>query len=105
MNLMGQGAMGQRVPPFVSKKVRDFAEGQECAMGMPWCNRDPRTTVHCHVREFGMGGMACKPHDFHGYHGCSECHRREKEAGWDDILRAMMITQTRIYEEFGELTP
>ncbi len=105
MNLMGQGAMGQRTPPFVSKKLRDFARDQTCTMRMPWCNNDPATTVHCHVRAFGSGGMGSKPHDFHGFHGCSECHRREKEAGWDDILRAMMETQTRIYEEFGELTP
>jgi Protein of unknown function (DUF1364) len=95
----------QRVPSFVSQKLRDFARGQDCAMQMPWCNRNPETTVLCHVRAFGMAGVAMKPHDFHGYHGCSECHRREKYAGWDDFLRAMMITQARVYAEFGTLTP
>ena len=39
-----------------------------------------------------------KPLDIFGYHGCSECHRRESEAGSDDIQRAMMETQTRLYE-------
>jgi hypothetical protein len=105
MNLMGKPAPGLKTPPFVSHKLRRFAKGQPCAMQMPWCNRDTATTVLCHVRAFGIAGAAQKPHDFFAWHGCSECHRREKEAGWDDVLRAMMITQRRVFEEFGTLTP
>lgn len=94
-----------KTPSFVSPKLREFARGQECALSMPWCNHNPETTVLCHVRAFNMGGMASKPHDFFAFHGCSDCHAREKEAGWDDILRAMMLTQARVYQHFGSLTP
>lgn len=100
-----RGPLGPKVPPFVSKKLRNFAHGNPCALSMPWCNNDPSTVVLCHVRLFGIAGMAQKPHDFLAFHGCSECHRREKEAGYDDILRALMLTQIRVYERFGTLTP
>lgn len=94
-----------KTPPYVSKKLRDFARGQDCTLMMPWCNRDPETTVLCHIRRPWLSGIASKPHDFFGYHGCSECHRREREAGDDDILRALTITQSRVYAHFGSLTP
>lgn len=89
----------------VNQKLRDFARGQPCTLQMPWCNHNPETTVLCHIRMFGISGMATKPPDFLAFHGCSECHRREKEAGYDDILRALMLTQIRVYERFGTLTP
>jgi len=38
-------------------------------------------------------------------HGCAECHRREQDAGWDDLLRALIITQQHVYAEFGGMTP
>ena len=96
----------QRVPPYVSKKLRDFARGQDCTMQLPGiCNRNPETTVLCHIRAFGVAGVAMKPHDFFAWHGCSACHAHEKESGWDDLLRAMMLTQARVYAEFGTLTP
>ena len=79
---------------IVSKALRDFARGQSCTLRMPWCNGDPETTVLCHCRMKGTG-MATKPHDIWGYHGCSECHRREQEAGYDDLLRAIFETQCR----------
>lgn len=82
----------------VSTALRKAAEGQECTLRMPWCNHDPETTVHCHIRAFGLSGISQKPQDIHGYHGCSECHRRETEAGFEDLLRAMMITQTRLLQ-------
>lgn len=104
-NLAGKPPRGKKDPPFVSETLRKFARGQECTMRMPWCNRDPETTVLCHVRAFGIAGTAEKPHDFFAWHGCSECHRREKDAGWDDVLRAMIVTQGRVFREFGTLTP
>lgn len=94
-----------KTPSFVSQKLRDFARGQDCTLLMPWCNRNHETTVLCHIRAFGNAGTALKPHDFIAYHGCSECHRREKEAGWDDILRALILTQTRVFTHFETLTP
>jgi hypothetical protein len=69
------------------------------------CNRNPETTVLCHIRMFGHAGVSEKPHDFFGYHGCSDCHRHEKEAGYDDLLRALMTTQARVYAHFGTLNP
>lgn len=101
-----RGPMGQKRPPLVSKKIRAFARGQPCALMMPWCTGDPATTVHCHIRRpWVLAGIAAKPDDIFGYHGCSECHRREKDAGDDDILRALMITQKRLLDAglIGEL--
>lgn len=101
-----RGPLGLRTQSFVSPKLRKFARGQQCSMMLPGiCNHDPETTVLCHVRAFGMAGMAEKPHDFFAWHGCSACHAHEKEAGWDDVFRAMMITQKRVFDEFGSLTP
>jgi hypothetical protein len=96
----------QKVPSYVSKKLRDFARGQDCTLQLEGiCNRNPETTVMCHIRAFGMAGVGMKSHDFFAYHGCSDRHAHEKEAGWDEILRAMMQTQARVYTEFGSLTP
>ena len=69
------------------------------------CNRDPETTVLCHIRRFSGAGIAQKPHDFIAYHGCSACHAAEAEAGDDDLLHALIETQRRVYAHFGGLTP
>lgn len=82
----------------VSDLLRKFAQGQDCTLQMPWCNHDAQTTVHCHIRKFGLSGLNQKPTDIHGFHACSECHRREKEAGDEDILRALLITQIRMIQ-------
>lgn len=82
----------------VSNTLRKFAEGQDCTLMMPWCNHNPETTIHAHIRKFGMTGNGQKPQDIFGFHACSECHRREDEAGWDDILRALMLTQNRLIQ-------
>ena len=82
----------------VSRAIRDFARGQTCTLRMPWGNNDPETTVHCHIRRKGFNGVNQKPLDIFGYHGCSECHRREDAADDGDLLRAMMETQTRLYQ-------
>ena len=87
-----------KATPWVSSPIRRFARGQACTLRMPWCNNDHETTVLCHIRVAGFNGWGMKPLDIFGYHGCSECHRRESEAGNDDIQRAMMETQTRLYE-------
>ena len=105
MSLIDREPLGQKVPSYESPKLRRFAMGKECTLRMPWCNHDPDTTVLCHIRRPYVAGIASKPHDFFGYHGCFECHRRESEAGDDDILRALMLTQARVYAHFGGLTP
>lgn len=94
-----------KTKPFVSKTLRDFARGQDCTLNLEGSRCDPETVVLCHIRAFGIAGMAQKPHDFFAYHGCAECHAREKDAGWDELFRAMIKTQSRVYEQFGGLTP
>lgn len=99
VNIMGKPPLGMKEPPRVSQRIRDFARGQECALQMEGvCNRDPATTVHCHVRMAGLVGISQKPPDLMGFHGCSDCHLHEKEAGHDDILRAVLITQHRLWK-------
>ena len=98
MNLTGQ-TVTPKQSRCVSKAIRDSAKGEQCAARMSWCNRNPETTVFCHIRKFGLAGFAIKPQDFHGFYGCSECHRREAEMGFEDLLRAMMETQTKLYEK------
>ena len=98
MNLAGLPPTGLKVDRMVSAPIRSFASGQPCAMQLPGCNGGGETTVHCHVRRFGYAGTGHKPHDFWGYHGCSACHANEAMAGDDDLLRAISITQIRLYE-------
>jgi hypothetical protein len=55
-----------------SKKIRDSARGEECLIRIPSvCNRNPETTVFCHLPELAMGG---KSSDLFGAYGCSSCH-------------------------------
>ena len=102
----------QRVPSFKSQKLRDFADGKDCTLMLPGiCNRNPETTVLCHIRAFGMAGVGMKPPDYHAVFACSSCHdaldRRGTKVGveWEEVLRALMQTQQRVYEHFGSLTP
>ncbi len=95
--------MNQVIPNFknirtVSPHLRKAAQGQDCKLRMPWCNNNPETTVHCHIRAFGLSGVNCKPEDIHGYHGCSECHRRENGAGSEDLLRALMLSKVHLIQ-------
>lgn len=39
-----------------------------------WCNFDPDTTVHAHIRRGGVAGMGQKPVDTCGVWACSGCH-------------------------------
>lgn len=89
----------QKVVRCVSNIIRQSAKGEQCTARMPWCNRNPETTVFCHIRKFGFAGFNIKPQDLHGFYGCSECHSRENEMGFEDLLRAMMETQTKLWEK------
>lgn len=104
MNLLGQKPR-QKCPPFVSEDLRKFARGKQCTMMSAWCNKDPSTVVLCHARKFARAGMAEKPHDFWGYHGCSECHAHEHEIPIDMLYNAIRRTQWAVYQHFGTLTP
>lgn len=95
----------QKVGSFVSNDLRQFAKGKECQMKSEWCNGNTETVVLCHSRRRAGAGMAQKPHDFWGYHGCSSCH--ENEAGLEDreLYDAIRRTQWVVFEHFGTLTP
>jgi hypothetical protein len=90
---------------FVSKPIRDFAEGKECQMKSEWCNGDPATTVHCHERRRAGAGANQKPHDFWGWHGCSGCHANEHKLEDRELFDAIRRTLYKIFEHFGTLTP
>ena len=86
-------------------KMREAAQGQNCALRLGCCNHDPATTVLAHLRMFGWAGTAQKPPDFLGVFACSECHdaldrrNRATEWGYDDVLRALgetLIIQSRM---------
>ena len=90
---------------FVSKKLRKFAEGQECQMKSDWCSGDNETVVLCHSRRRAGAGMAQKPHDFWGYHGCASCHANEHKLEDRELFDAIRRTQWAVFSHFGSLTP
>lgn len=94
-----------KVPMFVSKKLRGFAKGQPCQMMSEWCNSNDETVVLCHSRRRAGSGMAQKPHDFWGYHGCSDCHANEDKLEDRELYDAIRRTQYEVFAEFGTLTP
>jgi putative nuclease YbcO-like protein len=94
-----------KVPMFVSKKIRKFADGQECQMKSEWCNGDWTTVVLCHSRRRAGAGTAQKPHDWWSYHGCSDCHAHEADIEDRELYDAIRRTQYAVYAEFGTLTP
>ena len=95
--------LGPKVRSAVSKLVRDSAAGQPCALRLSCCLPGNETVVLAHLRMFGAAGIGQKPHDFHAVYACAACHdqldRRSGDAEWgyDDILRALMETQSRLY--------
>lgn len=105
MNLANKPPLGLKVGMFVSKKLRDFAKGKDCQMKSEWCNNDPATVVLCHSRRRTGTGMAQKPHDWWGYHGCSGCHANEDKLEDRELYDAIRRTQWLVFERFGSLTP
>lgn len=97
--------MFQKIKPHVNQRLRNFAEGRPCQMQSRFCNGNQETVVLCHSRRRAGAGMAQKPHDFWGYHGCSECHRNEDKLDDGEILDAIRRTQYAIYAKFRSLTP
>ena len=93
---------GQRPTPVPA--IRKASRDQSCTLRIPGiCNGDPSTVVGAHLRMFAAAGMAQKPHDLHIVDACAACHsaldNRARWAdlalGYDDILRALIETQTR----------
>ena len=93
---------GQR--PAVVPAIRKASRDQSCTLRIPGvCSGDTAQTVGAHLRMFGAAGMGQKPHDLHIVDACAHCHAAlddrsrwaELALGYDDILRALMETQTR----------
>lgn len=54
------------------KNLRKAARGRECQIRIPGvCNRNPETSVLCHLNG---AGLALKSDDRHAAIGCSSCH-------------------------------
>ena len=72
-------------------KITDSARGQECQIRYPgYCNRDPATTVYCHLNMIGY-----KKNDLFGAYGCSGCHdvydRRRGTEIYADVIRLYFL--------------
>lgn len=89
---------------FKSKKITDFAKGQDCLIMSPVCNRDSKTVVACHIPAKFMSGTATKNSDFCIVFGCSSCHHwidvteRGTEKASHYILNAFMMTLHILHE-------
>lgn len=82
---------------IVSKKLRDSARGQDCAVRIPGtCNFNPETTVLAHL-PCGQKGIGMKGLDTVAVYACSACHdaidgRGAGSIDWRDMLRAVAET-------------
>ncbi|NDK37108.1 nuclease domain-containing protein [Rhodovulum sulfidophilum] len=103
-DLSARGPLGLKAPRGKSAPIRQASRGQTCTLQIRCvCSHDPARTVGCHLRLFGMGGTALKPDDLFIIDACDRCHAvldsrsrwAEAALGWDDILRALMLTQQR----------
>lgn len=75
-------------------KARKSARDRDCTLRLACCNYNPETTVLCHLRMNGWGGMSIKPPDYLAVFACSNCHdaldRRSDTICSDaDVLRAL----------------
>lgn len=58
-----------------STDLTKLAKGMPCQIRIPHvCNRNPETTVACHIRMIGISGAGFKAHDLLIAFGCSDCH-------------------------------
>lgn len=90
--------------PAKSKPIRNASRGKSCLLAIPGvCNFDPSTVVGAHLRVFALAGMGQKPDDLFLVDSCSNCHAAQEDRsrwaeiglGWDDVLRALILTQQR----------
>lgn len=85
---------------LVHQPARDNAQGKECTLMLPCCNRDTSTTALAHIRLFGAAGVNQKPDDWFAVFACSACHdaldaRNAMTSslwGFEDLLRALRLT-------------
>lgn len=100
----GRSAYQKGQKPGRSKTIRNASMGKSCTLGIPGiCARDNARVVGCHLRLFGIAGGAQKPDDLFILDCCDCCHEildsRDKwadaQVGFDDVLRALILTQQR----------
>ena len=111
MNLTGRpiyqkGQRKEKRPPKVyeSDRIRKSARGEACVCDWCNCGGSTDTTVFCHVRKFGTGGMGMKPPDFIGFYGCAEAHRmfdhsKDIDWSWEGVMRAVVLTQIKLNQK------
>lgn len=98
MSLIRINGANFKTPNLIHMPARQNAMGQDCQLRLPCCNWDTSTTVLCHLRMFGIAGMAQKPDDWCAVFGCSACHDaldgRSDSGLWghEDVLRALIHT-------------
>lgn len=82
--------------------LRNYAQGMSCMIRIPGvCNRNPETTVLCHLRMAGISGMGLKANDLLAAWGCSDCHRYVDTHGIDGrtaLLEGIARTQAQLIE-------
>lgn len=103
MNLTQRPIYQKGQKPAVVPALRNASRGQQCTLAIPGiCAGDPARVVGCHLRMFGIAGAAQKPDDLFIIDACDCCHTvldnrarwAEAALGWDDILRALIRTQS-----------
>ena len=87
---------------------RKRAKGQPCTIRHPeHCNGNKETTVLCHLRMLGGGGIGLKPDDSEAVIVCSGCHdwldgrtkngfNKREWSDWPLITRAVCETHRRM---------
>ncbi|WP_067097900.1 DUF1364 domain-containing protein [Marinomonas atlantica] len=90
----------------VSKKIRNSARGQDCALRIPGvCNFNPETTVLAHVGR--NRGMSIKCHDTFAVYACDSCHMAidghsmtmDRGTKAQYVLDAVEETQAKLLEQ------
>lgn len=85
-------------------KITKSARDEECSFRFPGiCNRNPETTVFCHINT-NYKGTGMKSPDLFGAYGCSSCHdaldnRRNDPVEPQWVLDAMVETQFKLMEK------
>lgn len=105
VNLTRRPPFEKGAKPVKAPLLREASRGATCTLRIPGvCNHDPATVVGCHVSIPGFSaGMGQKNDDLFLIDGCAACHSAldsrsrwaECGLGYDDILRALMESQSR----------
>lgn len=108
-NLTGQPIYQKGEKPAVSKKIRAASRGATCTLQIPFvCSHNPEQVVFCHLRMFGLAGVAQKPDDLFGIDACHKCHSvLDDRSAWEkagltyEHILGALITSQRIRRKTG----